>query len=321
MSILSVAVSFLGTAPIDIQRRIVNEALKQKDLSAIGKLALIYAGLVIAQGLCKLLLNMYRSWVGANSIRVLRTSISVLGQPKDAAADTAASQGVKVSMIIAESDSIGGFVGDCIAEPVLQATILVTVFGYMFVLQPKLALISLLIFTPQLIFVPLMQRAINRRVQARIAALREAGADVIAEQADAPAGELSHEGRFREVFRLDVGIFKLKFTLNFLMNVSTHMGTVAILAVGALFVVNGQTEVGTVVAFLSGLSNITDPWGDLVNWFQNLMVTSAKYELVRDGATLLREAPTVDPAHAKADAVGETSVERSEGEVGREKVT
>ncbi|SDR57843.1 hypothetical protein SAMN05519103_05901 [Rhizobiales bacterium GAS113] len=39
-------------------------------------------------------------------------------------------------------------------------------------------------------------------------------------------------------------------------------------------------EVGTVVAFVSGLSTIHDPWGDLITWFQDPMVTSAEYELV-----------------------------------------
>jgi ABC-type bacteriocin/lantibiotic exporter with double-glycine peptidase domain len=101
------------------------------------------------------------------------------------------------------------------------------------------------------------------------------------------------------VFRIDMGIYTLKFTLNFLMNITTHLGTVAILGLGAWLVVQGRTEVGTVVAFLSGLSNIVDPWGELVNWYQSLMVTSAKYSLVRE-ATVQMSPPagTADPGVA-----------------------
>jgi hypothetical protein len=33
-----------------------------------------------------------------------------------------------------------------------------------------------------------------------------------------------------------------------------------------------------VVAFISGLNNLADPWRDLVTWFQNMMVTDAKYQ-------------------------------------------
>ena len=49
-----------------------------------------------------------------------------------------------------------------------------------------------------------------------------------------------------------------------------------------MVVIKGQTEVGTLVAFISGLNNLNDPWGDLVNWFQDMMVNSAKYRIFVD---------------------------------------
>ncbi len=291
LTLLSLAVSFLGTVPIEVQRRIVNETIKQKDLTAIGELALVYIGLVSAQGLLKLVMNMYRGWMNANSVRLLRTSIRAegRGQHDRTKADAALTQGVEISMIVAEADAVGGYVGDCISEPVLEVSILLTVFGYMVLLQPLLAVVSLVTFLPQLVFVPIMQHAINRRVRTRISMLREAGADVIADEQEQQLRHLNHEGRFREVFRVDMGIYTLKYTLNFLMNLSTHAGKIAILGLGALMVVQGRTEVGTVVAFLSGLANITDPWGELVNWFQAILVTNTRYALVREAAVKLGE--------------------------------
>lgn len=286
---LGVAVAVLGTAPIEFQRQITNEAIKHKNWNAIYTLALIYAGLVVAHGLLKLLHNLYKSWVGANATRLLRTAISNLAHGKDEDEEIADTQGVKISMIVSESDAVGGFTGDIISEPVLQGGILLTVFGYMLLLQPTMALVSLVIFVPQVVFVPIMQRAINRRVEGRITTLRQAGADVLADEADAKQAMLTHAGRFLEVFKLDMGIFKLKFTLNLLMNVSQHFGTVIILALGAWFVIEGQTQIGTVVAFLSGLGHITDPWGAVVAWFQTLMVTGAKYNLVRDAVAKLAD--------------------------------
>ncbi|WP_425486939.1 hypothetical protein [Microvirga thermotolerans] len=44
--------------------------------------------------------------------------------------------------------------------------------------------------------------------------------------------------------------------------------------------VRGRTEVGTVVAFIAGLGQINDPWGDLVNWFRDLKVTRTKYGMI-----------------------------------------
>jgi hypothetical protein len=42
-------------------------------------------------------------------------------------------------------------------------------------------------------------------------------------------------------------------------------------------VINGEAEVSTVVAFVSGLNNVHDPWGGLVTWYQDMMVTRARY--------------------------------------------
>ena len=55
----------------------------------------------------------------------------------------------------------------------LQGGILLSIFGYMAYLQPSMALVALGVFAPQLVFVPIMQSAINRRVAKRIAALRD----------------------------------------------------------------------------------------------------------------------------------------------------
>ena len=43
-----------------------------------------------------------------------------------------------------------------------------------------------------------------------------------------------------------------------------------------------RLEIGGVVAFISGIGRITDPWGDLVNYFRDVNITQVKYALVRD---------------------------------------
>ena len=305
LALLSVVVALLGTVPIEIQRRMVNAAIKDKHFEIIFSLALIYGGLVLGQGVLKLLLNLYRSWTGAHAIRVLRTSIDAMVPVADSDGEVATSQGTKISMIVSEADAIGGFIGDCVSEPVLEGSILVMVLGYMAFLQPTMALATVIILATQVVFVPVMQRAINRRVQKRITMLRAAGAGVLTEGEQKESRNTTE--RYGEVYRLDMGIFSLKFTLNFLMNISTHFGNVVILALGGWFVMQGQTQAGTVVAFLSGLSNIIDPWGEIVNWFQNLWVTSAKYHLLRDAALQLSDPSAPD----RAPVVPATAVEQS----------
>jgi ABC-type bacteriocin/lantibiotic exporter with double-glycine peptidase domain len=40
--------------------------------------------------------------------------------------------------------------------------------------------------------------------------------------------------------------------------------------------------VGTVVAFISGLNRMNDPWGDLVNYFRDLTNVGVKYQLIAE---------------------------------------
>jgi ABC-type bacteriocin/lantibiotic exporter with double-glycine peptidase domain len=77
-----------------------------------------------------------------------------------------------------------------------------------------------------------------------------------------------------------------------------------VLGVGGWFVVSGQTEVGTVVAFVSGLAKINDPWGDLVNWFRDLTVTGTKYRLISSAIQMLSDANSgLSPLSPSGDIV------------------
>jgi ABC-type bacteriocin/lantibiotic exporter with double-glycine peptidase domain len=90
----------------------------------------------------------------------------------------------------------------------------------------------------------------------------------------------SQSRRVDQVYRLNMSIYKYKFALNFAMNGLNSIGVAIILGIGSYFVVEGRTEIGTVVAFVSGLAKINDPWGDLVNWYRDYRVIQARYRLV-----------------------------------------
>jgi len=279
ISLLAVAVFILNTATLEMQRRILNAAIRDGNVKLVLGLAVAYACIVLSEGLVKLLMNIYRGWVGEKAVRALRLSASALVDAMPVRRATAGVQGVEISLILAEPEPIGGFVGVAVSELVLQVGILLSIFGYMFYVQPLLAVVCLAIFSPQLVFVPAMQIAINRRVRSRIAVLRRASVGVLPGGTPEFAKALQQELRFAEIFQLNLGIFKLKYSMNFLMNLTQNCGKVVVLGVGGWYVINGQTEVGTLVAFVSGLNNLNDPWGDLVNWFQDVMVTHAKYRI------------------------------------------
>jgi ABC-type multidrug transport system fused ATPase/permease subunit len=279
LSLLSVLLFLADTAPIEVQRRLINAAVRGGDVKAVLVLAALFAGLALAQGLLKFGLNIYRSWVGESAVRWLRNEISLLA-PSATALPSDKAGGVEIAMIVAEADPIGSFVGSSFSEPLLQSGVLLAVFGYLVYLQPLMALVGILVFLPQCILVPLMQGAINRRVGARIWVLRKISVALVDTEARSEATSSAQSRRVEQVFQLNMGIYEFKFALNFVMNLLSSIGTAVILGLGGYYVIQGHTEIGTVVAFVSGLSKITAPWGDLVNWFRDYRVTHARYRLV-----------------------------------------
>lgn len=294
LALMSVAAFLLSAAPLEIQRRIVNDAIASGAVRAILWLAGAYLGVALAEGGIKLLLNIYRAWVSENAVRHLRRTISAQIDDASAALRTADAEGVEIAMVLSETEPVGGFVGISLSEPLLQGGVLLSVFGYMIYLQPQMALLCLLVFSPQFVFVPLMQRAINRRAWARIQTLRDVSGGIVGAVPGDAASTILQNGRIDRVFGLNMGIYKLKFSMNFFMNLMYHLGVAVTLAVGGWYAISGRIEVGTIVAFLSGLAKLNDPWGDVVNWFREMTVSGVKYRLIAEGSDWLlsRRAPT-----------------------------
>ena len=190
-------------------------------------------------------------------------------------------EGVAISIVVSEVEAVGGFVGSSISEPVLNSGILLSIFGYMLIVQPLLALVALTLFVPQVSFIPLLQNAINRRTQRRIKVVRKLSVDIVeGAQHRGTSRERTFKRRVRRVYELNMQIYRRKFGMNFLMNLFYHLGVVGILLVGSWQVIRGETEIGTVVAFISGLNRMNDPWGDLVNYFRDLTNAAVKYRLI-----------------------------------------
>ena len=103
-----------------------------------------------------------------------------------------------------------------------------------------------------------------------------------------------------------MGIFRLKFTMNFLMNVCSHLQIVSALLIGGWWVYTDQLEIGGVVAFISGIGRLNDPWGDLVNYFRDFNLTQVKYRLLANAVNQLASMPdtkldSTEPAPASSE--------------------
>ncbi|CAN5605639.1 hypothetical protein BH10PSE6_BH10PSE6_42340 [soil metagenome] len=271
LALLAAGVFGLSTVPLELQRRIVNDAIKSGATETIFWLAAAYAGVALLEQGLKLALNLYRAWVSEDAVRGLRRTLEDV-QDDSNSADAA---GKHAAMAVAEAEPIGGFVGMAISEPLLQVGILISVVAYMTFLEPWTLALSAAFLLPQALFVPVMQRAINRRAEKRIRVLRRVGGDIV--DKGVPADE-----RIERVFQLNMGIYKIKYSMSLLMNFLHYASVAVALGVGGWFATQHRIEVGTVVAVVSGLGKLKDPWSDLVNWARELSVDSVKYRLFAD---------------------------------------
>jgi ABC-type multidrug transport system fused ATPase/permease subunit len=282
LAVLSVAVFLLEMAPLELQRRIVNDAVGRREFSLIVLLSLLYVAAVLVQGGLKLVLNIFRGAVSERASQRLRLDPNLVAVARAEHGRGSEDQGVAISIVVSEADAVGSFVGSSVSEPVLNGGILLSVLGYMLFTQPWLALVAVVLFCPQILFIPVLQEAINRRTKSRIETLRALSTDIVDEAADSEGGpkETTYRRRVADVYRLNMEILRRKFGMNFLMNLLHHLGVIGILAVGGWLLIQGRTEAGTIVAFLSGLNRMNDPWGDLVNYFRDLTNAAVKYRMI-----------------------------------------
>jgi len=292
---LTVVTFLLEVAPLEIQRRVVNDLVKERSFKLVITLCAAYAGVVVLQGTTKLVVNVYRARVGENAVRDLRRHVLAYLRVAQATSPGPEVRGVGAAMLVGEVEPIGGFVGSSVSEPLLQGGILASVLAYIVHLDRWMAVAAFALFLPQLAFVPAMQGAINRRAGARVWVLRQLGVSTVDTRAPSIERDLSDRKRIDRILHLNMGIYKIKYSMNLFMNLCNHFQVIAALLIGGWMVHSNQLEVGGVVAFISAIGRLNDPWGDLVNYFRDLSVTQVKYGLVADRVNQLSENWTTLP--------------------------
>jgi len=286
--ILAVMAALLAMAPLELQRHIINTLAGHEKAERLFWLCGAYLIAALSIGGLKYTLNIKSAGLGESMILSLRNDIfssSSLHRSDGRLDETIKDKaGTFVAMIATEAEAVGKFVGDCISTPTVQAGTLLSVLGYMLYTEPLLGLVVLLIAVPQIFAVPMIQRRINTLVRERVRTVRRAG-DLVVDnmQGDgASAGSLGSEIRkaFETIYGVRLRVFKLKFGLKVLVSGLQSVGVFALLFVGGIMVLNGKTEIGIVVAFISGLDRVLDPWRELIAFVRSTSSAKVQFDLI-----------------------------------------
>jgi ABC-type multidrug transport system fused ATPase/permease subunit len=277
--LLSAVVIPISAVPLDLQRRMVDDAIGQKDLHYLGLLALLYLATILAQHSIKYALNLARGWLVEDVTRRLRNAIYASEDKRSAdKGATVDDPGTVVSMASAEAEDIGGFVGDSISVPLLQGGTIIFVLGYLAWVDWRIASLAAIVYTPHYFIVSAVQQIINRLARGHAKVVRRIGHEIVAW-----AGSRRTSQRFRTLvdtaYELRMRIYRRKFLLTYLGNFLDALGPLLVLVVGGWFVIQDQAKVSTLVVFISGLQRIADPWDQLINFYRTAQIAQTKYRL------------------------------------------
>lgn len=286
---------------LDLPRIIINRAISGKnfpqnflglELRQIPYLLMlcgVFLALILINGWFKLHVNVKKGQLGERMLRRLRYELyeRLLRFPLHHFDRTATGQ--IVAMVTAELEPVGGFVGEAFAVPISQAGTLFTILFFMFVQNPVLGAAALAFYPLQGYLIPKMQRVIRALGRSRIRKIRglsdrigEAIAARIEIRVNHAApyqlAEIAH--RLGEIYDIRLEIYNRKFFVKFLNNLIGNLTPFFFYAIGGYFVITGRLSFGALVAVLAAYKDMSAPWKELLDYYQNQQDVAIKYEQV-----------------------------------------
>ena len=317
---------------LDLPKLIVNRAISGKDfpqkfmgwdfdqIPYLLVLCCIFFVLVLINGWFKLHLNVRKGQVGERMLRRLRYQLyeRVLRFPLHHFDRTATGQ--VIAMMTGELEPVGGFIGDAFALPISQGGTLLTIFVFMFVQDPILGAAAVAFYPLQGYLIPKMQRIIRRLGRERVRKVRGLSdriAETIAARAeirpnDAAVYQLADVSqRLGEIYDIRFEIYNRKFFVKFLNNLIGNLTPFLFFLIGGYFVIKGELSFGALVAVLAAYKDLSSPWKELLDFYQNQQDVAIKYEQVveqfqvpdmLDKRSLLEAPEKVEPLHGEVTA-------------------
>lgn len=274
--VLAVGVALLNLAPIELQRRIVNEVVESQDVPLLIKFGAYYLAIIVLHQALKFGLNSYQIWMSeSTNLYTRRHLLGLYGKTVDDAEED--QTGRVVSIVGAEVDKLGGFVGEGLSQSCANVALLLGVLAYMVVVEPTIALFAIGFMIPQIVVTPLMQRYLNKLVERHVEYMRTMGDQVAEIDRDTEPSDL---GILKKIFNNRLRFNMLKFLLKAVLNLLNSLGPLAVLVYGGYLVMMGQTQVGVIVAFISGFDRISGPVRELVGFYRVYAQANVQHQMI-----------------------------------------
>ncbi len=272
--------------PLEMQKRIVNEAIKFRQIDLLAYYCGIYLSAIIVSNIMKYLINVLQAVISERALKNMRMALfeHILVLPLIFFRKS--QPGTVVSFLLTELSTAGNFAGMALATPLVNVLTLLAFAGYLFWLNPLLAAISLSIYPLVLILVPLVQRGANIQNKRRVDVSREYSGKI--SEAVSGIQEIQANGAFtienRKYTAIVIKLQRIRIVWNMFMNgvkslnnLFSSIGPLLIFIIGGYLTMRGRLELGALVAFLSAQEKLYDPWKELIDYYQVYQDAAVRY--------------------------------------------
>ena len=301
---------FARVVPLEMQKRIVNEAINLRNINLLLQYSGIYLASVIFFSALKYLTNIIQTIISQRATADMRKELyhHILTLPLSFFRNT--QPGSVVNSLVGELAMPGNFVGMAISAPVTNVLTLLAFAGYLFWLNPLLAGVSLSIYPIVVFLVPVLQKGVNRANKKRVYAARTLSSRI----AESITGihEVHGNGAYRieneKYDRLVDRLLKIRIVWSlyrFAVKTSNgffvSLGPFIVFILGGYLTIKGQLELGALVAFLSAQEKLYDPWKELIEFYQVYQDGAVTYQRTMEFFDLEPEHALEPPDRAPYD--------------------
>jgi putative ABC transport system ATP-binding protein len=246
---------------------------------------------VLVNGGLKQYINTYKGRLGERLLRRLRYELISRIMRFPLPHFRKVSAGELIPMVTAEVEPLGGYFGDCFAQPLIQLGTLLTVVAFLFIQNPIMGLAAIALYPIQGFIIPKMQRRVNQLGKERVRAMRKvserigeavAGAHEIHANGTAAFERVDFSERLGRVFSIRFDIYLRKGQVKFLNNFLNQMAPLLFYSIGGYLVITGNLTAGALAAALTANKDMSAPWKELLDYYQSTQDSKIKYEQVTE---------------------------------------
>ncbi len=277
-----------STSTIDFPYKIT-ENIEVDQVSFLFLLCGAFLVLVIINQSFKYIINVYKGLTGERMLRRLRFDLYARMLRFPLPTFRKMSQGEIIPMITQEVEPLGGFIGDAFSQPAFQGGTLLTILGFLFYQDWRMAAAAVMLYPLQVWLIPKLQRRVNLLGKERVRRVRRLS-DRIGETVQGVQEIHAHDASRRamaefadqlgDIFHVRYGIYRKKFFIKFLNNFIQQLGPFFFYSMGGYFVIIGELQIGTLVAAISAHKDLAAPWKELLAYYQQFADATIKYESV-----------------------------------------